>query len=47
LEAATLTTIESGRMTKDLVPLFEGEAQALSSEGFLEAIAAELEKKIA
>lgn len=38
LEAATLKTIESGRMTKDLVPLFAGDAKALNTEGFLEAI---------
>ena len=39
LEKATLQTIENGQMTKDLVPLFEGEAQALSSDEFLDAIA--------
>lgn len=39
LETATLTTIENGRMTKDLVALYEGEAQALNSEAFLDAIA--------
>lgn len=43
LEAATLQTIESGKMTKDLVPLFEGEAVGLSSDGFLDAIAQTLE----
>lgn len=39
LEKATLMTIEGGNMTKDLVPLFEGTAQGLSSEAFLDAIA--------
>ena len=38
LETATLKTIENGKMTKDLVPLFTGHAQALSTEGFLDAI---------
>lgn len=39
LEAATLKTIENGKMTKDLVMLFEGEATGLTSDGFLDAIA--------
>ena len=39
LEKATLATIESGRMTKDLVALYEGEATGLNSEAFLDAIA--------
>ncbi|NLO86639.1 MAG: NADP-dependent isocitrate dehydrogenase [Clostridiales bacterium] len=39
LEAATLKTIEDGKMTKDLVMLFEGEATGLTSDGFLDAIA--------
>ncbi len=39
LEKATLATIESGRMTKDLVALYEGEATGLNSDAFLEAIA--------
>ncbi len=39
LEAATLATIEAGKMTKDLVPIFSGHAQALTSEGFLDAVA--------
>ncbi len=38
LEKATLQTIEQGKMTKDLVPLFEGDATALTSDGFLDAI---------
>ena len=39
LEKATLATIESGRMTKDLVALYEGEATGLNSDAFLDAIA--------
>lgn len=39
LERATLDTIESGSMTRDLVGLFDGPAQGLTSEGFLRAIA--------
>lgn len=43
LEKATLNTIESGKMTKDLALLYEGEATALNSEGFLDAIAQTME----
>ena len=43
LEKATLATIESGRMTKDLVALYEGEATGLNSDAFLEAIAQTME----
>ena len=39
LEKATLDTIESGVMTKDLAVLFEGKAMGVSSEAFLLAIA--------
>ncbi|MEG2701735.1 MAG: isocitrate/isopropylmalate family dehydrogenase, partial [Clostridia bacterium] len=39
LEAATLATIKGGKMTRDLATLFEGEADALSSDAFLDAIA--------
>jgi len=39
LEKATLATIESGKMTKDLVALYEGEAIGLNSDAFLDAIA--------
>ena len=39
LEKATLDTIESGVMTKDLAALYEGEARAVNSKAFLEAIA--------
>ncbi len=46
LEAATVATIESGKMTKDLVPLFEGEAQSLSTEAFLDAIAQGLSARL-
>ena len=43
LEKATLTTIEGGRMTKDLVSLYEGEATGLNSDAFLDAIAQTME----
>ncbi|MCL2812521.1 MAG: NADP-dependent isocitrate dehydrogenase [Clostridia bacterium] len=39
LEKAVLDTIEGGRMTGDLAGLFEGEAEVLTSEGFLRAVA--------
>ena len=39
LEKATIDTIESGKMTKDLVALYEGEAEGLNSDAFLDAIA--------
>ena len=42
LEAATIATIESGKMTGDLAALYEGEAEKLNSEAFLDAIAAAL-----
>ncbi len=39
LEKATLTTIENGEMTKDMIPLFTGERKiALSTKDFLTAI---------
>ena len=41
LEKATLDTINSGTMTKDLALLYEGEAKAANSREFLEAIAAQ------
>ena len=48
LEKASLDTIESGKMTKDLVGLWEGsEAVALTTEEFILAIKAELEKALA
>ncbi len=44
LEKACISTIESGKMTKDLVGLWEGcEATALTTEEFILAIKAELE----
>ena len=48
LEAATIATIESGTMTKDLVGLWEGEtpARGVSSLEFLKAIRAELDKRL-
>lgn len=39
LEKATLDTIASGVMTKDLAALYEGEAQPVNSRAFLAAIA--------
>jgi isocitrate dehydrogenase len=42
LEKATIDTIESGVMTKDLALLWDGEATAVNSRTFLEAIAARL-----
>ena len=48
LEKASLDVIESGRMTKDLVGLWEkGNAVALTTEEFIMAIKAELEKAMA
>ena len=48
LEKASLDVIESGRMTKDLVGLWEkGDATALTTEEFIKAIRAELEKVMA
>jgi len=42
LEKATIDTIESGVMTKDLVALYEGEATGVNSDDFLKAIASRL-----
>ena len=42
LEKATLDTIASGVMTKDLALLYEGDATPVNSRAFLEAIAARL-----
>ena len=42
LEYATLSTIEGGVMTGDLKNLFEGEARAVTSEEFLDAVAEKL-----
>lgn len=47
LEKSSLDVIESGRMTKDLVGLWQGsEAVALTTEEFIKAIREELEKNI-
>ena len=46
LEKATIGTIESGCMTKDLALLWQGEARAVNSRAFLEAIAARLGKEL-
>ncbi len=43
LEKATLATIESGTMTKDLALLWNGPSKAVNSREFLQAIAARLE----
>ena len=43
LEKATLDTIESGEMTKDLALLYEGDAKVLNSEQFLDAIASRMQ----
>lgn len=42
LEKAVIDTILSGKMTGDLVPLFNGNAIKLSTEAFIDAIAANL-----
>ena len=48
LDKACIDTIESGKMTKDLVGLWEGsEATALTTEEFIGAIRAELDKAMA
>lgn len=44
LEKATLDTIQKGQMTKDLVSLYAGSAQALTSEAFLDAIVSTMEE---
>ena len=43
LEQATLDTINSGTMTKDLALLYDGEANAVNSRAFLETIRSRLE----
>ena len=42
LESATFATIQEGKMTKDLVALYQGEATGLSSNQFLDAVAEKL-----
>ncbi|NMD38753.1 MAG: NADP-dependent isocitrate dehydrogenase [Christensenellaceae bacterium] len=46
LEKASIDTIEQGFMTKDLIPLFEGEATALTSNQFIDKIAQNLNNLI-
>ena len=46
LEKATLDTINSGIMTKDLANLYEGEARAVNSREFLEEIAVRLKNEL-
>ena len=43
LEKATMDTIASGTMTKDLATLYEGEAKSVTSREFLQAIGERLE----
>ena len=43
LEKATLDTINSGIMTKDLATLYEGEAKAVNSKEFLASIRKRME----
>ncbi len=47
LEKATLDTIQSGIMTKDLAAMYEGEARGVNSREFLEAINGRLQKEMA
>ena len=46
LEEATLDTIAGGVMTKDLAALWEGDAMAVTSEEFLEAIAERITEEL-
>ena len=46
LEKATLDTINSGIMTKDLANLYEGEARVVNSREFLEEIAVRLKNEL-
>ena len=47
LEKATLTTIESGKMTKDLALITSIEnPTVLNSEGFIKAVREELDKNL-
>ena len=46
LEKATVDTLESGVMTKDLANLYEGEARAVNSREFLEEIAGRLKAEM-
>ncbi|MEV0664486.1 NADP-dependent isocitrate dehydrogenase [Actinomadura luteofluorescens] len=46
LEAVCIETVESGQMTKDLALLVGGETPWLTTQGFLEALDTNLQKKI-
>ena len=46
LEAATLDTIAGGTMTRDLAALWEGEAESVNSEEFLDAIAGRMAEEL-
>jgi len=43
LEKATLSTVESGKMTGDLAAIFEGDAETLNTKEFIAAIRSNLE----
>ena len=43
LEQATLDTINSGIMTKDLAMLYDGDAKAVNSRAFLQEISSRIE----
>jgi len=47
LETVTVETVEAGQMTKDLALLVGDRQSWLTTEGFLEAVAANLEKRMA
>ena len=44
LEAATMETIHSGIMTKDLAAMYEGNARGVNSIEFLDEIASRLDR---
>jgi isocitrate dehydrogenase len=47
LETVTVATVEAGQMTKDLALLVGDQQSWLSTEGFLEAVAVNLERQMA
>jgi isocitrate dehydrogenase len=47
LETVTVNTVEQGQMTKDLALLVGDEQRWLTTEGFLDAVAANLDKAMA
>ena len=47
LEKVCVETVESGKMTKDLAVLIDAKAPWLTTEGFLDALDAGLQKKLA